>query len=252
MLKEIFYGNYKVFYKVVGSENAPILVCLHGWGGGLNSFASLEPFLSPKYKLIIPELPCFQKTDTREPNFAYSLTDYANIVADILKNEGVSNFKNDGAHDDANVSNYSILAHSFGARVAVQPELTATSYIITGGAGLPPKFNFKTYLKIKLHKFFKIGRGSRDWQNLTPNGKQTFNNIRVDLTENYKSIDKPTLLIWGAGDNETPLYMGKAINSLIKTSSLTVYEGAKHFCFIDEPMRFANDVLLFLKAWHRV
>jgi pimeloyl-ACP methyl ester carboxylesterase len=59
-------------------------------------------------------------------------------------------------------------------------------------------------------------------------------------------IKNPTLIINGKEDKETPLYMAKKLNKLIHDSTLSVYEGAGHFCFIDSPIKFNMEVREFL------
>ena len=71
----------------------------------------------------------------------------------------------------------------------------------------------------------------------------------VNTTENFKdkikNIKNETLLIFGKNDKATPVWMGKKWNRYIAKSRLIIYKNAGHFCYIDDPIRFTEDVLDF-------
>ena len=156
---------------------------------------------------------------------------------------------------------YYVVAHSFGCRIAV---LLANKYperiekmVLTGAAGIKPRFNLKVWLKIKLYKLWKKlknkGRGfltgSADYRNLNTAGKITFQNIiKRDLKQEIKKLTVPTLLIWGKCDKSTPLYMGKLWTRIQKDSILKCYRQAGHFCFVDESIRFTGDAIRFFES----
>ena len=64
--------------------------------------------------------------------------------------------------------------------------------------------------------------------------RETFKKvISLDLSSNLKEITRPTLLVWGENDLDTPLYMAKKMESEIKDSGLVVLKNAGHFSYID-------------------
>ena len=146
-----------------------------------------------------------------------------------------------------------VVAHSFGARVAVllanrNPELFE-KMVLTGAAGLKSRFSLKVWLKIKWFKLTGRGKGSTDYRALSNTGKATFRNIiRRSLHSEITKLDTPTLLIWGKRDKSTPLYMAKRWTKLQKAAILKVYKAAGHFCFIDDPARFISDAFEFFEA----
>jgi pimeloyl-ACP methyl ester carboxylesterase len=69
-----------------------------------------------------------------------------------------------------------------------------------------------------------------------------------DLRKHFKDIDKPTLLLWGAKDKDTPLEIADIMNKEIKNSKLVVFENAGHFSFIDQPEKFTKELVKFIKS----
>ncbi|MDR1917915.1 MAG: alpha/beta hydrolase [Christensenellaceae bacterium] len=174
------------------------ILFLHGWGGNEHSFAPIEKYFGRYFQTLCPAMPC-------PPDEVWTLDDYVMSVEKLLA--------------ENNVTKCHIICHSFGARVAVllinkNPHLVG-KLIVTGGAGLKPRFNLRIWAKIKIYKIKKrlFGRakgGSADYRKLTPNGKKTFNNIvGRDLCNEIKKVKTPTLLIYGAKDRATPVYMAK-------------------------------------------
>jgi len=205
---------------------------LHGWGGNENTFAHIRRFYESTAKCVFVNFDC-------NPNTIRTLDTYVEQVEEVIRQKNI-----DKCH---------IIAHSFGARVAVllcrrNPELV-DSMVLTGAAGIRPRFNFFTWLKIRWYKLTGIGKGSSDYQKLSPAGKRTFQNIiGRDLSEEISGISIPTLLIFGRTDKLTPLYMAKRWTKLQKGSRLVIYKRSGHFCFIDEPARFIKDSWEFLNG----
>ena len=78
--------------------------------------------------------------------------------------------------------------------------------------------------------------------------KKTFSNIvSQDLSDLAKNIKCKTLLIYGGLDRETPLYMAKKYNKLIKNSKLKIYKNFGHFAYIQNSEEFIRDCLIFIK-----
>jgi pimeloyl-ACP methyl ester carboxylesterase len=206
------------------------ILFLHGWGGAGGSFAPVAKYFSNFYNTLSPDMPC-------PPADIWTLDDYVSYIEDILQKNSVTR-----CH---------IVAHSFGARVAVllaarNPGLT-DKMVVTGGAGLKPRFNLCVWLKIKLYKVFKLGAGSRDYRELTANGKTTFQNIVTrDLAPEIAALTVPTLLIYGGRDKATPPYMAAAWAKLCRTAEYKIYPKYGHFAYLDNLPAFIHDVQEFL------
>ena len=77
--------------------------------------------------------------------------------------------------------------------------------------------------------------------------KKTFVSIvNTPLEEYCPQIVARTLIVFGERDSETPVYMAKRLNRLIKNSELVILEGAGHFVFVDREMAFVMVTKNFL------
>ena len=244
-------------------------VFLHGWGATSATWGTVAQFFRAQGDCLFIDFDC-------APTAVLTLDDYADFaekqILEFLTSGGDSPFKERGgtrsvmthevrhmaepslARRDAiqgYVPSINIIGHSFGARVAV---LLATRHpnlinrlVLTGAAGLRPRRSLRRWARIKIYKWFKIGRGSADYRRLTPAGKRTFQNIiHRDLAPEIARITAPTLLLWGKRDKSTPLYMGKRWTKLLQRAILKVYPRAGHFAFLDAPARFIHDAYQFL------
>ncbi len=132
--------------------------------------------------------------------------------------------------------------------------------LLTGSAGLKPKFSLKKYvakLKYKrLKALVKEGKisesvlnnyGSDDYKRLSPVMKKTFVNI-VNFYQNdsLKNIKCATLLVWGRQDKETPLAFAKTIKRKVKDCGLVTFEGG-HFAYLEHAASFNIIINNFFK-----
>lgn len=88
-------------------------------------------------------------------------------------------------------------------------------------AKMGKKITSSEKLKILLYKLAREG----DYKNANEYQRKTMLNlIYLDLTEVFKKIKVPTLIIWGKQDKITPLSDGKLIHRLINSSKLVIVE----------------------------
>ena len=213
--------------------NGPTIIFLHGWGSNLTMMMPIVSILSQDYRCIALDLFGFGKSDEIE-NYT-SFNDYIECLHEFL--------------ETIHVINPIIVAHSFGARIAV---LYALKYeikalILTGAAGLKQPLSLERKFKIFLHKHGFIQKGSADYENASNFLKKVLIEVvNTDLSESYKQINNPTLLIWGQLDTETPLWMAKKMNKLIKNSQLIIFKNEDHFAYYHESERFCFIIKSFL------
>ena len=220
-----------------------VLLFLHGWGCDGSIFSGLSSQLNATSILI--DFWGFGKSDN--PPFAWSVEDYARQLKIFCHQQGLSKF--------------SIICHSFGARVAVvfaslYPNMVE-SLLIVGGAGLK-RVSIKRFVSVTRYKLLKqlkrwglykgkLPQGSADYQALDGVMKQTFVKVvNQDLSKFAKRVQCPTLLVWGKSDSATPLWMGKKYRRLIKNSALVVLDGT-HFVFLEQSTQFALITKSFLE-----
>ena len=161
-----------------------------------------------------------------------------------------------------NIKNASVIGHSFGGRIAI---ILASMYkivdklILVDSAGLKPKFNLKTKLKILQYKTCKIlvenkvlnkkcllKFGSTDYKSLNNNLKSVFNNVvNEDLSFLLKKIKCKTLIYFGKKDKDTPVYMAKKLHKNILNSKLVLVD-AGHYAYLEKSLHFTNLTKRFL------
>ncbi|MCM1360239.1 MAG: alpha/beta hydrolase, partial [Corallococcus sp.] len=179
------------------------------------------------------------------PKSGWDVLDYANDLKELF--------------DENNLRQITVVAHSFGCRVALVLAATYPQYVekmmLVAPAGLR-RFSFKRWFKVKkyrctkfLHKAGLIGSvdetGSADYQACGDDLKNTFVKvINQDLSFYAKRVKSQTLIINGNEDVDTPLSQAKKLNKLIRNSALIEIDG-DHFSFFRSPSAFANAIETF-------
>lgn len=219
------------------------ILFLHGYQSFGRSFYHQLDYLSRDFEVFAPDLKGFGQ-NTPMP-IAYSLDDYILEVKEYIEKHCLTC--------------PNVVAHSFGARIVIKgvatKQLNFNRLVLTGPAGLKRRASIKRGVKkttFNLLKHFvkrdKLKRFySQEYLSLSPVMKQSFNLIVNEYLDNYLPfIHNQTLIINGSKDREVPLYQAKKLNAGIKNSTLVVYEGAGHFCFLDKPNKFNMEVKEFL------
>ena len=239
-MKKVLNGLNITYRYHKSEQNAKTVLLLHGWGGNLNSFRALEEWLKVAgFSVLTIDFPGFGGSDAPREDFV--LDDYVKIVLELLEQEVVKSC--------------SIVAHSFGGRVAIKlassnKKELIEKLVLVDSAGIKPRFSLKTKLKILRYKFLKklkkmglIKRdlsnfGSDDYKAMPEALKPVFNRvINEDLSPYLKDIECPTLLVWGKYDKDTPLYMAKKMKKNIKDCAIITFEGG-HFAYLKNAEKF--------------
>ena len=131
----------RIFYEVEGVGETVVL--LHGWGGQAVSFKPVFDYLVSGYKAYALDLPGFGSSDL--PPCPWGADDYALFVSAFFTKLGVSKA--------------SIIAHSFGGRIAIvlaakHPE-KVNKLILVDSAGIKPRRTLKYHVRVSIAK---IGR----------------------------------------------------------------------------------------------
>lgn len=253
------HGRCRVHYERQG-RGKPLLL-LHGWGGKIESWLPVTRDFRGQREVVALDFPGFGRSP--EPPEAWSVTEYMELTAALVRQLGI-----EGAD---------VIAHSFGGRVAIllaaaYPELVG-KLVLTGCAGLIPRSTPKKRARARLYRALRglaesaparalLGEkrvsalrealiqrfGSADYRALTNGMRRTFNRvIQQDLAPHLPKIKSPVLLIWGAKDSETPLWMGKLMEQEIPDAGLVVFEDAGHFAYLDRYGDFQVIVRKFLE-----
>lgn len=248
---KIIVQNLAIEYQDEGT--GPAMLFLHGWQDNLHTFDSLVPLLAPAWRMVRLDLPGFGKSEV--PKEDWNLDKYIQFVKDFIQK--------------LNLQVSVLVGHSFGGRIVIKgiatKNLQANKIILIGSAGISKNRKFRkltlkiiakvgglvTYIpplnfwreKIRKKMYSQIGSDYLEAGAL----KETFLKIiEEDLGLAAKNITKPTLLIWGSNDMETPLTDGEQLVKLIYGSKLKVINKAGHFVHQEKPQEVAGIIQEFL------
>ncbi len=227
------------FYHNPNSEK--YLIMLHGWGCEGKIFKEYIELLKNDYSIIVFDLYGFGQSIV--PKLFFDTYEYAIQIYLFLQKR--------------NIDNIDIIAHSFGGRIAVILssvfDININKIVLTGSAGLKPRYSFKYYIKVLSYKFIKkLGivsknAGSLDYQNANLIMRRIFVKVvNQHLDYLLKNINSQVFLIWGKQDKSTPVYMLNKFNTQIKNSKQFVIDKASHFCVFSHSYLCKNKIREFL------
>ena len=246
----------------LGGQGERACLLLHGWGCSAEMMGSVFTLLEKKMRVAAIDFPGHGKMGTAAPPpEPWGVPQYMEMTAEIIRRLALAPCD--------------IVAHSFGARVAIllastYPELVGRM-IFTGAAGIRKPQSGQATAKQRLYKGLRgamnlaekthlfgdlpeKGRealiqkfGSADYRALTPEMRKTFNLvINQDLTEHLEKIRASTLLYWGEEDTATPLWMGRLMEEKIPDAGLVIEKGHGHFVYLEQNAKFLRIVSSFL------
>ena len=226
------------------------VLCLVGWGQDSQMFQPTADYLADRFRVTVVDYPGFGQSESMHE--AWDVDGYVQWLDALLK--------------VLDVKDPIIIAHSFGARLAIKYQLTRPVHklILTGAAGIRAKRSLDTVLRIYsfkvLKQIFKLPFlvkyqeplrklfGSEDYKAISGVLRASFVKIvNEDLTPYLKHIEVPTLLIWGDQDDATPLWMGKKMEKEIKDAGLVIFENDGHYAYWNQLSRFHAIVSVFLE-----
>lgn len=236
-------------------DGSPVLL-LHGWGTSSELFVPILDRLQAGRRLIVPDLPGFGETPP--PAEPWSVHEYAAWVIALL--------------DRLGVSRCDVIGHSNGGRIGIvlaadQPA-RVRRLVLTASSGIRPRHGLRYRYRVASYKALRRAqqatalpravreaaqrradrRGSDDFRAASGTMRATLVRlVNEDLTTMLPRVAAPTLLIWGDGDDATPLHDAKVMERLIPDAGLVVFEGAGHFAYLEQPGRFCTVVDVFLR-----
>ena len=230
------------------------VLLLHGWGCSAQLMESVQKALEGNMHVVSLDFPGHGRNlCAPPPPKPWGVPEYMEMVAQLIRK--------------LKLAPCDIVAHSFGARVAIllastYPELVGRM-ILTGAAGIRKQADGtsskKTDTHKKLKKLVEAARkcrifgslpdkwqealiqkyGSKDYAALSPEMRKTFVKVvNYDQAEKLSAIHNSTLLVWGDKDTETPLWMGQQMEREIPDSALIVLNGGTHFAYLEQAARF--------------
>lgn len=212
------------------------ILILHGWTHSLDKWENFIGLLNKSgFDVKIPKIPGL----TLKSNQVWDLEKYSKWLGGKIGSSktillGHSNGGRIGAYFTAKYPervNKLILIDSAGI-YHKNLSIRIKRFVFGKAAKVGKKFTKSDVLRKFLYKL----AAESDYETATPNMKKTMVNlIDTDLTETFKKIITPTLIIWGENDRVTPISDAVLINRLIKNSKLKIVKGARHSPFYTHP-----------------
>ncbi len=229
MLKNIKGVKVNYFFHDIGADVS--LVLLHGWNQNIEMMMPIGEKFFDRYNVLIIDLPGFGKSS--EPSHSWNVYEYADCVKQMV--------------DDLGLDKIILMGHSFGGRVGLIYASIYDVYKLICFASPYCKELKKLPLKTKIYKslknisclkwlanIMKNYIGSTDYKNATEVMRGVLvQSINLEMVEDVKKINAPTLLIWGSLDTAVPLKRAYELESLIKNAAVVVYEGATHYAYLE-------------------
>lgn len=258
---QILVGNTVVKCALTGAPLAPgstVLVFLHGWGRTMEDFDMLRGELMrrlPATTFLQLDAPGFGGSPPQEGR-GFSLADYATVLENLLVKLAIPQA--------------TLVGHSFGAAIAVKFTLhfpaSVDKLVLISASGIRRRsfrhwllaagrfffrgivFGFRDFrFTLRLKNLFGMFFGSEDYRQTRGVLRDTFKKVVAeDLRAIAGRIERPTLLVWGRRDAETPLYDGRTYHELIKGSRLEALD-CSHFPMLEKPAECARLIASFLE-----
>lgn len=229
-------SSQELFYETLGS-GALLYIWTHGWGQSGACFRNFAETLKTQGTHYLVDFPGFGSSPI--PTKDWTTGDYAELMAEFIRSlEGKTIIW---------------IGHSFGCRVGIKlaslyPNLVS-KMILIAAPGLPRKRKvleaLKFQTKIKTFKFAKkfikseetldklrAVFGSPDYKSAGPLRNTFMNVVREHLDQDANKISTPTILIYGAEDEDTQPNMGERYFKLIPNSTLHVLPGFDHYSIL--------------------
>jgi pimeloyl-ACP methyl ester carboxylesterase len=239
-------------FKYLEVGEGPVILILHGLFGALSNFLDVIKTFHTQYRVIIPTLPIYEKSEFKPT--VEGLTSYVHAFVEYRKLE-----------------QFSLLGNSLGGHIALiyslryphlvnSLTLTASSGLYESGMGstFPKRGSYdfikervaytfyspETATKELVDEVFKIVNDNFAALRILRFARSAQNhNMRNDL----KDIKAPTLLIWGLNDNITPPRVAHEFDRLIADTELHFLDKCGHAPMMEQPDEFNRIFSRFLQ-----
>lgn len=256
--------------------NGNPILALHGLGGSLYSWRELKGKL-PNHELILIDLKGAGKSPKPHDKH-YSILEQADLIYDFIQEKDLKNLTLLGnsyggalsllvaiklcksAEDRGRLSKL-ILIDSGGYNESLPWHLRLMRTPVLGWLAmylLPPKISIGMVIRnaychpgnvtkeqIAEYAGPIAARGGR--HALLQTGKQAIPKNVNQITDDYKNISVPTLILWGDADQLIPLKIGKKLDEAIPDSRLVLIPEAGHIPQEEQPAKIICEIREFLE-----
>jgi pimeloyl-ACP methyl ester carboxylesterase len=242
--------------------NGPPLVLVHGFGADKDNFTRVARYLTPHYRVIVPDLVGFGESSHRS-DVDYHYAAQAQRVHDFTQALGLARFDLGG--------------NSMGGGIAMSlaaqhPQEVASLWLIdcAGIAAAPPselakiikttdtnpliitkESDFPAFLKFVMSDPPYIPGSvmntlARERMANQPLERQVFVQIATDSVDAaVKGLATPTLIVWGDEDRALSVGTVPVLKTLLPNAQAVVMPHVGHAPMIERPQQSAEDYLRF-------
>jgi 3-oxoadipate enol-lactonase len=250
-----------IAYRLLGPENAPVIVLGHALGSSSEIWGYQLPLLSAKYRVLVYDLPGHGESDP--PVGQDSFDDLATDLAALLDHTGVGRVTLAGLSIGGMIAQHFALLYpnrlqalvlcSTGAQTNEAGKKTFAERIARVNEG-----GIETQVEGSITRWFtpqflSSAPATVDWVRSLyrkTSAAGFINGCRaiqeLDTVDRLSSIAAPTLLVPGELDQAFPENASKAIQSKIKNAQLKLLTGAAHIGNVQRPHEFNEILLKFL------
>ncbi|MGZ3182862.1 MAG: alpha/beta fold hydrolase [Telluria sp.] len=251
-----------------GGEGEPLLL-IHGFAADKDNFTRIARFLTPHYRVLIPDLPGFGDAGRRD-GADYHMATQARRLHDFLAGLGIARVHVGGS--------------SMGGYIAAQmagtwPDLVATVWLLDA-AGVDASYDndllrhyeatgempllirsageFDHLLAATVHrKPFIPGficrvlgeRSARDFPLHTDIMQQLHASPTIDAQ--WPALPQPALIVWGREDGILSPRGAEAYRAIFPQSTVHILDRIGHLPMVEAPRRVASDYLAFRRRHSR-
>ena len=259
--KEIVLADGTRIVYLEGGSGAP-LVLVHGFGADKDNFTRVARYLTPHYRVIVPDLVGFGESSHRS-DVDYHYAAQAQRVHDFTQALGLARFDLGG--------------NSMGGGIAMSlaaqhPQEVASLWLIdcAGIAAAPPselakiikttdtnpliitkESDFPAFLKFVMSDPPYIPGSvmntlARERMANQPLERQVFVQIATDSVDAaVKGLATPTLIVWGDEDRALSVGTVPVLQALLPNAQAVVMPHVGHAPMIERPQQSADDYLRF-------
>jgi pimeloyl-ACP methyl ester carboxylesterase len=251
-------GSYRIHYYVLGPDDAPVVVLVHGLGGRSEDWTKLAPYLAQAgYRVYLPDLPGFGRSE-KPTNFSYSVSDQAEIVAAFFDALGLK---------QVDLGGWSMGGWIVQVVAAQHPDRVRRLMLFdSAGLYVKPDWDTKLFTPVspaELDKFDAllmphppqlpsfvvkdILRTSHEHAWIIQRALDSMLTGRDTTDSVLPTLKMPVLIVWGDVDRITPMSEGQKMHQLIPQSKMDVIPGCGHLAPNECASQIGPGMVSFLK-----
>lgn len=240
-----------------------VLLLIHGFGGDKDNFTRIARFLTPHYRVIIPDLPGFGEA-SRDPKASYTMADQVGRIHSFIGQLGIRRLHLGGNSMGGFISAqfcapYGHMVDSVwlldpGGTLASHSSQILLHYEKTGENPLLVRRveDFNDAIRASTHKtpflpgFARVALGRRAVADFELHTRIMRDMAGSPLLENtFQPMPTPALIVWGKEDQILNPAGAESYRKLFPDSQLILMDRIGHLPMLEDPAQTANDYLRY-------